>query len=295
MSSFDFLQSVVPDWPDSAKACVATLFENQGKLAADQAALLCDQFECNVGELLPRLLPIAKALSLSSVSGFKVGCVAMGNQPDAQGIPDIFLGANIELPNAPLTTAIHAEQCVTAIARYHGQLLTSVALEVTPCGFCRQFLYEFSENQILPIQIGSDMTDLNTLLPDAFGPSDLNEQKHDSIQPQENLAAIDEENEAEVARIAKTQAYVPYSGIATSCLVNWKEQQAVGFAVENAAFNPSLSAFSVALCVARMSDSAFQLADIETASIDTESINHRFEAQLLLNYCNPAAKLSRFP
>ena len=293
MSHLDFIKSVKADWPEAAQIATTSLFENQGKLPANTVAQLCDLLNCNVGELLPQLLPVAEALALANLSNFQVGCVAMGNQPNENGIPDLFLGTNIEYPNAPLTTAIHAEQCVSSIARFHGQQLTSLALNVPPCGICRQFLYEFSENQPLPIQIGTEITSLDKLLPNAFGPSDLIEDL--SSEQINNLAATNEENEAELAKIAKVQAYAPYSKSPTSCIVNWNGQQAVGFSIENAAFNPSINAFSVAICIARMSDPNFNLSQIDSASIDTETVGYRYEAQLLLGFCNPRAILSRFP
>jgi cytidine deaminase len=83
-------------------------------------------------------------------SGFRVGCVLLG----AGG--EIFRGCNIE--SCAYSPTLCAERAAAASAIAQGvtswQALFVVSpTSVSPCGVCRQFLYEFATE--LPIYIGS--------------------------------------------------------------------------------------------------------------------------------------------
>ena len=235
MTTTTILESLNLDWPEAALESVTTIFEHQGCLPAAEAAKLCELLDCNVGELARQLLPVAESLSIPSVSGFSVGCIAMGNQPDSNGMPDLFLGCNIEFPEAPLTTAVHAEQCVSAIARYHGQVITSLVLNITPCGHCRQFLNEFTDGQPLPVQIADKNLSLAELLPESFGPDDLIEKTTYQRAPERAVFGADYANEVELVELGLAQSYTPYSQQPVACTLNFKGNTVTGFAIENLA------------------------------------------------------------
>lgn len=111
-------------------------------------------------------------------SGFPVGACIL--TADGQ----LVRGANIENASYPLTVC--AERVAVQTAAANG-VRTIVAVAVTaprafrasPCGACRQVLNEFKpiDDEMVVILDGVDgptNTTLDALLPDAFGPRDLN-------------------------------------------------------------------------------------------------------------------------
>lgn len=54
--------------------------------------------------LLPRLVATASSRALPPTSGYRVGAAGVGRSGR------IYLGANLELPRAPLAQSVHAEQ-----------------------------------------------------------------------------------------------------------------------------------------------------------------------------------------
>ena len=94
---------------------------------------------------------------------------------------EVFTGANVE--NASYSVAICAERVAAARAVTAGhRAIEAVAVAgpgadpLTPCGMCRQFLSEFNPNMVVASE-GEDgrrsVEPLSALLPDAFGPADL--------------------------------------------------------------------------------------------------------------------------
>jgi cytidine deaminase len=92
-----------------------------------------------------------------------------------------FSGANVE--NASYSLSICAERVAASAAvaagarRIEAVAVTSSAPTPTsPCGACRQFLYEFNPEMTV-VSVGSNgerkQWRLSELLPDGFGPEDL--------------------------------------------------------------------------------------------------------------------------
>jgi cytidine deaminase len=88
-------------------------------------------------------------------------------------------GCNVE--NASTGIGICAEVSLSAelVASGGGRLvaLAVVAgdgLPISPCGRCRQFLYEFGGPDLV-VETARGLVTLGDLLPDAFGPDDLPE------------------------------------------------------------------------------------------------------------------------
>ncbi len=138
--------------------------------------------------LLPHLVPLAARSALTPTSAYPVGAAALG----VSGA--VYLGANLELPGAPLAASVHAEQFVVASAAAAGEAgLLRIAVSAPPCGHCRQFCYELDGADALEFVFfeegdggtggsggGGDTFDatppistLGELLPRAFGPADL--------------------------------------------------------------------------------------------------------------------------
>jgi cytidine deaminase len=118
----------------------------------------------------------AQDLAYAPYSGFRVGAALLA----ADG--RVFIGANIE--NAAYSPSICAERAALPAAVVAGaRELTAIAVvgdgdgPCTPCGVCRQVLYEFAPDLLViaagtsgPVAryvLGTD------LLPDGFGPRRL--------------------------------------------------------------------------------------------------------------------------
>ena len=108
-------------------------------------------------------------------SNYPVGAALL--TPDGS----IYTGCNVE--NAAYPATICAERTALVKAVSEGQRQFEALLVVTrngssPCGMCRQMLYEFSpELQIIVANLEGDILydlPLSELLPHGFGPVDLN-------------------------------------------------------------------------------------------------------------------------
>ena len=89
----------------------------------------------------------------------------------------IFMGCNIE--NSAYSPTLCAERCAVAKAVSEGvKEFVAIAVvgpedsETTPCGVCRQVLYEFCDESLVVLCGGTDLhyteTTLGELLPKAF-------------------------------------------------------------------------------------------------------------------------------
>lgn len=81
-----------------------------------------------------------------------------------------------EFKHQAIAHCIHAEQSAVASAALAGEPgVTAMAVSAAPCGHCRQFLKELVDGDKLEIVIPDRKPlPLSVLLPDAFGPVDLN-------------------------------------------------------------------------------------------------------------------------
>ncbi|ODV59554.1 cytidine deaminase [Ascoidea rubescens DSM 1968] len=131
----------------------------------------------------------AKDLSYSPYSKFKVGCCILAdtNNDTGNGNTVWFVGANVE--NASYGACICAERSAIIQAVMNGYKkfkaigVSTISTEISsPCGICRQFIYEFSNGKDIPIYLFNDdgskfiKVCLFELLPLGFGPSDLDVQ-----------------------------------------------------------------------------------------------------------------------
>jgi len=101
---------------------------------------------------------------------FFVGAVALGSSGS------LYFGANYEFVGQALSFTVHGEQAATAHAIPTAEIgMQMLAVSAAPCGYCRQFLYELTTASTLLILLPKTPPALLTsLIPDAFGPSDLN-------------------------------------------------------------------------------------------------------------------------
>lgn len=93
------------------------------------------------------------------------------------------MGANVENASYGLTLCAECS-LVSDLARVGGGRLLAVSIvagdgkPITPCGRCRQVLFEHGGNELL-VDAGDDLdpTPLRELLPGAFGPAELDIRK----------------------------------------------------------------------------------------------------------------------
>ena len=116
-------------------------------------------------------------LSYAPYSKVRVG--AAGYTSDGR----VVEGANVENASYGLTLCAECS-LVSDLARQGGGHLIAVCVvagdgqPLTPCGRCRQLLFEHGGGDLL-VDAGPNRpaTPLKDLLPDAFGPTDLDERK----------------------------------------------------------------------------------------------------------------------
>ena len=232
-------------------------------LEASQCQQICEQYDISIENLMMALLLFAQQYAKAVVSDFNVGAVAKGKKLNDSGYANLYFAANVEFENRSLCHSIHAEQAVISVAWQQGETgVSSIATSAAPCGHCRQFLYELSHGQALPVLTpGSQLIeplsyvsrDVSELLPDAFGPLELdNHQKFMKDANKLQKLTLDDALLSE-AIIEKTlseagKSYAPYSGNFAACVIQTNDEKFYsGKSIENAAYNPSLPAFSAAL------------------------------------------------
>ena len=131
-------------------------------------------------ELVDRMIASAReirAKAYAPYSGFHVGAALLARDV-------IFTAVNVE--NASYPMSVCAERNAVAIAVAAGAassaravaVVTDAETPIPPCGGCRQVLYEFGGAGMAVIAESADgsirtVWSLDELLPDAFGPDDL--------------------------------------------------------------------------------------------------------------------------
>lgn len=113
----------------------------------------------------------ARRFSYSPFSGFAVGAALLSEDGT------VYTGCNIE--NSSYSPTICAERCAVAKAVSEGKRrFVAIAVagpaegHTTPCGVCRQVLYEFCDEDMIVLCAGTEEdffeTTLGALLPNGF-------------------------------------------------------------------------------------------------------------------------------
>lgn len=305
---------------------IVSIADCGGVLIAKRCERVCQQLSISIESLMVRLLPLAAAYSQPNISSFQVGAVALGSSKNDSGFGDLFFGANFEFEQQALCYSVHAEQSAISNAWLHGQQgISSLAVSAPPCGHCRQFLFEVSGKNpfqiLLPLDHGSDIfslsdateidkneadknqdnsfvfADLSQLLPAAFGPLDLGfEGLMMDLNSTTNKLKLNGSNNdlAKEALQAANLSYAPHSSNFAGCalkLINGKTFS--GRYAENAAYNPSLLAFSAVLSQMMLDDSDFDYQNIEQVVLVESSAkaSQKNVTQNLLSACAPHVEL----
>jgi cytidine deaminase len=300
-------QEQLLEFPQPAQPILQSIPRQVGRLFARQCTELIQRLEINLEQLMIRLLPLAKAYAVVPVSGFQVGAVALADTGSNGGPTDLFLGANIEFMHQPLNQSIHAEQSAVLHAWHQGaQFLRAIATSEAPCGYCRQFLYEFDKNAQLVVITPDGKnkayrgTALSDLLPRAFGPLDMDNPAGLTASATADrifrLPAAVKDRTVAGALMAAEKSYAPYTRNFAGCGLQTSTGEIFkGRCVESAAFNPSLTALhSAILCLNMATFEAEQTVQRVVLVEKPTKVSQRRAAELLLESWAPQIDLEYY-
>lgn len=213
-------------------------------ITASRAREIADGLDISIYQLMQELIPVARIHAVAPISNYRVGVVGRGTSGD------LYLGFNVEFPDLPLTSTVHAEQAVVVNAMAHREKgLEAIAASFAPSGHSRQFLYELPDGGDLKVLVGGRSLRLRNHLPSNFGPKDLGIEGTLMSSPQHSLAPVKATSDALVLKAleAANRSYAPYSHCPSGIALQVGDSVITGSYCENAAFNPSLSPLQAAL------------------------------------------------
>jgi cytidine deaminase len=217
-----------------------------GSIPAAEVGRFLRSSGMTIDELMLALIPDAQKFALPPISDFFVGAVALGTSGS------LYFGANFEFVGQALSFTVHGEQAATANAIAHGEVgMQMLAVSAAPCGYCRQFLYELTTASTLLVLLPKTPPALLTsLIPDAFGPADLNVTAA-LMSPQSHgltLSPGTDDPVVEAALEAANASYAPYTFDYAGVALKTRDGGIfTGSVAENAAFNPSMSPLEAAV------------------------------------------------
>jgi len=232
-----------------------------------------NETQADINQIMQAMLGVAASRSQTPISGFNVGAAVLCTRQDLE-YGHIYPGANLEFSNLPLAFTIHAEQSAISNAWHHHEThISKLSVSYTPCGFCRQFILEFdclkqSEILICSEEGGCRPYSTSELIPDSFGPEDLNIREsvlntsRQNFDP-ETARNFKKKTEKE-ACYASNLSYAPYSkNYAGVCIKTSDNVCTQGRYIENAAYNPSITPFISALNIMNIGNRLTSYQDIK--------------------------------
>ena len=113
-----------------------------------------------------------QALAYAPYSGYRVGAAALVD--DGR----IVTGCNVENAGYGVTLCAECGLVSDLVATGGGRLVAFTCVNgdrelITPCGRCRQLLYEHGGDELV-VQTPEGLRTMAEMLPQAFGPSNLN-------------------------------------------------------------------------------------------------------------------------
>ncbi|MEC8328463.1 MAG: cytidine deaminase [Pseudomonadota bacterium] len=208
---------------------------NKSYLTHQELISLKSQFDSEQS-FFDALLKWVSEYAIAPISQFKVAALAI----ESGGEGRLFFGANLEFSHQALSLVVHAEQSAIHNALLHGvEAIKKLVINASPCGYCRQFINEIQLDKQPLINVHGVEKTIQQYLPDAFGPSDLD--NHTPLFSQSLTQCRDLNAYVE-------QSYAPYSGNFSACQIKHVDgHQYFGVYLENAAYSPSLSPLQAAL------------------------------------------------
>ncbi|EKT58332.1 cytidine deaminase [Providencia sneebia] len=240
-------QSAYSQLPEKLQSVLKPIIDKPdfpAMLTAEQTAQIKEHCGYNDSELAFFLLPVAAAYAVTPISHFKVGAIARGVSGN------LYFGANMEFSGVAISQTIHAEQCAVTHAWLKGEKqLTTVTVNYTPCGHCRQFMNELRGGGQIEIHLPERQTaTLHDYLPDSFGPADLDIETLLMDEVDHGFTTSSRDRLLCAATEAANQSHAPYSQSYSGIALQLKDGSLfTGRYAENAAFNPSLPPLQAAL------------------------------------------------
>jgi cytidine deaminase len=244
---------VVSQFPDVIQSHIEAMVENGGRLGAERVAEILTRLNIDLETFMLLMLPLARTYSVTPISGFAVGAVVAGVSQSSSAFGNLYLGANLEFEGLPPHFAVHAEQAAVNNAWLSSEVgITSLVVSDSPCGCCRQFLYELAtEPSVIISTLSNDSADhsplsLEQLLPHAFTPQNLLSCPGQLMRPQSsfnNLELLEHSEDPVVlaAASAAEASYAPYTGGLAGCAIQTADGQIYsGRYAETAAYSPGL-------------------------------------------------------
>lgn len=191
----------------------------------------------NRASLNSDLLAFVSQYAIAPTSDFNVAALAF-ESIDSGG--RVFFGSNLEFKKGALSLVVHAEQSAIHNAYINGaKKIEELVINAAPCGYCRQFINEITEEKQPLITINERTKVISDLLPEAFGPTDLGNDLALFSQSQKEITDLSD---------AFNASYAPYSNNKAGCRISTKTgKQYLGVYIENCAYSPSLSPLQAAL------------------------------------------------
>lgn len=263
-------------FPNAKELLLKDLDLFNGVLTSDIVNQILDLQNLHISELQVKLLPIAASYHISPISKFAVGAVVLGKSGD------LYLGSNIEFTNTGLQFTIHAEQCAIVTAAQHREkAIKSIAVNVPPCGFCRQFINEIDGAETLEMIIaGSIPKPFQYYLPESFSGRDMGIKTGLLKRSVLNYCLADKEIKSELfdaALAAANLSYSPYSRYVAGIAFRTSSNRIIsGSYFESAAYNPTITPIQSAIVKARLSgESLSGIQDVVFLQTNNEFCDYR--------------------
>lgn len=282
------VEQAITQLPTAIQDDLNTILMQKGisaHLTADQYQTLREKSGLTDSEFKLALLPLAASFAFTPISKFNVGAIVQGVSGN------VYFGANMEFTGVQLGQTIHAEQSAISHAWMCGELgITDITINYTPCGHCRQFMNELIHADNLKIQLPErDAMSLSQLLPESFGPKDLDIAKRLMDNQRINCSLEGVSTDIALAIEALNMSHAPYSqnysGVALRMKDGWIAQ---GSYAENAAYNPSLPPLQVALNMTRLAGFRFEeIAHAALAEAAKAQVSHLAATQAVLEMIDP--------
>jgi cytidine deaminase len=214
-------------------------------LTPTQAKELCEQLDLAWQDFLFQLIEVIRKRAIKPLSNFQVGAIANSG--------NLYFGTSLDFINTSTAQCVHAEQSAISNAHTHGETkMDTIVVNVAPCGYCRQFMYEMADAGDVAIMFPPNQrTTLGKLLPHPFGSAELGHEGGMLIAPLQVLQL--QENAVEnpvvdAALKAACRSYSPYWRSYSGAAIQTKNGKIFsGSYLENAGQNPDLSPMQAAL------------------------------------------------
>jgi cytidine deaminase len=225
-----------------------------------------------------------------AVSGFKVGAALVGATTGT-----VYLGGNWEIAGPSIAQTVHAEQAAFVAAWHAGERgIAALAVTHSPCGHCRQFLYE-TLGADFPVHVaGAPRATLARLLPRAFGPRDLKGAAPLMAAKPVRLS-LRGDALTMLALDAARRSYAPHTKSHAGCAIELEDgARFAGRHIESAAYNPSLPALQSALILRHLAGAASPVVRAALVRRKGRGFDETARARELLAAVAPKAKLAVF-